>query len=47
MRQWWREKDFSSALKEEIISCEMDADGIVEKVYADLSETDMAKQKYS
>ena len=47
MRQWWREKDFSSALKEEIISCEMDADGIVEKVYADLSETDMAEQKYS
>ncbi len=28
MRQWWREKDFSSVLKEEIISCEMDADGI-------------------
>ena len=38
MRQWWREKDFSSVLKEEIISCEMDADGIVEKVYADLLE---------
>ena len=38
MRQWWREKDFSSVLNEEIISCEMDADGIVEKVYADLLE---------
>ena len=38
MRQWWREKDFSSVLKEEIISCEMDADSIVEKVYADLLE---------
>ena len=36
MRQWWREKDFSSVLKEEIISCEMDANSIVAKVYADL-----------
>ena len=38
MRQWWREKDFFICLKEEIISCEMDADSIVEKVYADLLE---------
>lgn len=36
MRKWWREKDFSSVLKEEIITSEMDADSIVEKIYADL-----------
>lgn len=36
MRQWWREKDFSSVLKEKIITCEMDVNSIVEKVYADL-----------
>lgn len=40
MRQWWREKDFSSVLKEEIITCEMDADSIVEKVYVDLLKED-------
>ena len=32
----WREKDFSSILEEEVITCEMGADSIVEKVYADL-----------
>lgn len=31
MRQWWREKDFSSVFKEEIIICEMDADSIAER----------------
>ncbi|MGN0388942.1 MAG: hypothetical protein ACI4ER_08980 [Suilimivivens sp.] len=36
MRGWWREKDFSSVLKEKIITCEMDVNSIVEKVYADL-----------
>ena len=36
MRQWWREKDFSSVLEEEIISCEMDAECIIEKIYTDL-----------
>ena len=40
MRQWWREKDFSSVLKEKIITCEMDADSIVEKVYVDLLKED-------
>jgi len=40
MRQWWREKDFSSVLEEEAITCEMDADSIVEKVYVDLLEED-------
>lgn len=40
MRQWWREKDFSSVFKEEIITCEMDADSIVEKVYVDLLKED-------
>lgn len=38
MRRWWREKDFSSVLKEEVITCEMDGDSIVEKVYMDLLE---------
>lgn len=38
MRKWWREKDFSSVLKEEIITSEMDADSIVEKIYADLEK---------
>ncbi len=36
MRGWWREKDFSSVLKGKIITCEMDVNSIVEKVYADL-----------
>ena len=36
MRGWWREKDFSSVLKEQLITCEMDANSIVEKVYTDL-----------
>ena len=36
MREWWREKDFSSVLEEKIITCEMDVNDIVEKVYADL-----------
>ena len=40
MRQWWREKDFSPVLKEEVITCEMDADSIVEKVYVDLLKED-------
>jgi hypothetical protein len=37
MRQWWREKDFSSVLNEEVITSEKDADWIVEKIYTDLS----------
>ncbi len=36
MCKWWRERDFSSVFKEEIITSEMDADSIVEKIYADL-----------
>lgn len=40
MRQWWREKDFSSVLKEEIIICEMDAGSIAENVYVDLLKED-------
>ena len=36
MRGWWREKDFSAVLKEQLITCEMDANSIVAKVYADL-----------
>lgn len=36
MRGWWREKDFSAVLKEQLITCEMDANSIVEKVYTDL-----------
>lgn len=32
--EWY--KDFSSVLKEKIITCEMDVNSIVEKVYADL-----------
>lgn len=36
MRQWWREKDFSPFLKEELITGEMTADYIVEKIYTDL-----------
>lgn len=36
MRAWWREKDFSVFLKEELITSEMDADYIVEKIYTDL-----------
>lgn len=32
---WWREKDFSSVLKEQLITCEMDVNSIVEKVYTD------------
>ena len=36
MRKWWREKDFSSVLDEQIITCEMDADSIVERIYLDL-----------
>ena len=36
MRRWWREKDFSAVLKEQLITCEMDANSIVAKVYADL-----------
>ena len=38
MRKWWREKDFSSDLKEQIITCDMDADCIVEKIYLDLKK---------
>lgn len=30
------EKDFSAVLKEQLITCEMDANSIVAKVYADL-----------
>lgn len=40
MRKWWREKDFSSDLKEQIITCCMDADCIVEKIYLDLHNMD-------
>ena len=36
MRRWWREKDFSSVLDEQVITCEMYADGIVERIYSDL-----------
>lgn len=36
MREWCREKDFSCVLKEELITSEMDADWIVEKIYTDL-----------
>ena len=36
MRGWWREKDFSAVLKEQLITCEMDANSIVAKVYANL-----------
>ena len=36
MRGWWREKDFSAVLKEQLITCEMDVNSIVEKVYTDL-----------
>ena len=36
MRRWWREKDFSSVLDEQVIACEMYADGIVERIYSDL-----------
>ena len=37
MRRWWREKDFSSVLREQSITCEMDTDSIVEKIYSDLN----------
>lgn len=37
MRRWWREKDFSSSLREQAITCEMDTDSIVEKIYSDLN----------
>ena len=36
MRGWWRKKDFSAVLKEQLITCEMDANSIVAKVYADV-----------
>lgn len=36
MRRWWRKKDFSSVLDEQVITCEMYADGIVERIYSDL-----------
>lgn len=36
MHKWWREKDFSSVLEEQTITCEMDADSIVERIYLDL-----------
>lgn len=36
MRGWWREKDFSSVLDEHVITCEMQADDIVERIYQDL-----------
>ena len=36
MRGWWRKKDFAAVLKEQLITCEMDANSIVAKVYADL-----------
>lgn len=36
MREWWREKDFSPVLKKELVTSEMDADWIVEKIYTDL-----------
>ena len=36
MRGWWREKDFSSVLDEQVITCEMQADDIVERIYQDL-----------
>ena len=46
MRRWWREKDFSSVLREQAITCEMDTDSIVEKIYSDLglSGNDSSKQ---
>ena len=37
MRRWLREKDFSSVLREQAITCEMDTDSIVEKIYSDLN----------
>ena len=37
MCRWWREKDFSSVLREQAITCEMDTDSIVEKIYSDLN----------
>ncbi len=40
MRRWWRKKDFSPVLQEKIITSEMDADDIVEKVYVDLRKQD-------
>lgn len=36
MCKWWREKDFSPVLKEQTITCEMNAESIVEKIYLDL-----------
>lgn len=36
MRKWWREKDFSSVLEEQTITCEIDADSIAERIYSDL-----------
>ncbi len=36
MRGWWREKDISSVLDEQVITCEMQADDIVERIYQDL-----------
>ena len=36
MRRWWREKDFSSVLDEQVITCEMQAYDIVERIYQDL-----------
>ncbi len=39
MRKWWREKDFSSDFKEQIITCDMDVNYIVEKIYLDLHNT--------
>lgn len=36
MRGWWREKGFSSVLDEQVITCEMQADDIVERIYQDL-----------
>lgn len=39
MRKWWREKDLSSDLKEQIITCDMDEKCIVEKIYLDLHNT--------
>lgn len=40
MRKWWREKDFSSDFKEQIITCDMDVNYIVEKIYLDLHNMD-------
>lgn len=36
MRRWWREKDFSPVLKEQAITCEMNTESIIEKIYLDL-----------